>query len=1182
MRSLTASPAGIERAKRALVRKQLTQKAIAQELGIASWATVNKFFNGKGIDRFIFQSICDALDLDWQDVVLLPSEPDPPVPRPPDPGDAAPLLQAVQTQSQAAREALTPRILERIPRSVVTEKYLPAIARGLAGPQPRVVPIIAPAGYGKSTILGDMYDRLQADTPWVGLILCSNLSLSTGFVGFRSHSIVAATFAMVPQVSTTTQASYLESGLGSSLTGMTQSIVTIVQDLNRAYGRGVLLIDTLDLVINREFVPAFSGVLRQLLDAGTTIVFTCRDYEYSDYLEPTRERLAGLSQQVDRQSVPNFTTTEIRLAAERFFQKLEPNTPERGQAFADNILHLSADNRSLQEIIQNPLLLALLCDLFAQDGNVPPDLTVSKLYQRYWYEKVAYCRVERSHSAPLAIAKESLCLSLSQAFFELSRQKLCESAYADELGITTIDAAAYDALLSEGVLERLPSHRIHFFHQTLLEYAIAYWLTRRSAEPQRDWLLETLQQTEISRSQTYWLPILRQYLTLVEPEAEFEQLVQRLNSQDVGIFGAIAYAAVSRQKSAALLGLLPTALQLGEAHQKRLRQALEAAPRQVIEAAWEVLQLLLEQAEHATAANTAKLVGGLMERWWGSLSSRLPDILAAVARRKAEDRSLLLGWLLQPCLPLLEAQPKAQLLAALREHFLLLGHRTKSAVLHLHQLPAVEAVAQADLLARLVAVGTPAQEQVETDLITFVAAILPDQLARGTCALGNSWAEVLYREHPKGWAVVHGRAVGRCAAQDMTVLQPILTMVLAGDTDHLRRNLIALEAAIAAGASSIVAQQITVTPVMALEAVTQTAIVRFLRHVGQILDQDDQETFAVWLQPLAAEQSDRLMPVWDVLADGSLTARRSLQQGIATVAASEQARYQARLMCFESIVVHPPLKDWDKVAQMILVRHYQTLAQTDPLARDRLLAAMGSPLKDIAVAASQGLEVWGLGLDWRECLGLLASRFPGVRFAGLNAILHQYRQGLELAGADLTTICGALAREANQVVARTLCELVADWVQQRRQVPAGVAVAIGGLMTRLVQNGTFEGGMLRVMLAALKAIAQTEDAGLDVEQMRNWVRQLLLAINLIQGQNAESEMIDLLSAMNRLDAGLLAEVVRQDCPLLAARGWVRNVSAVIKTIRRVETKSSPLLDEILAADWCGSGIAAIVIEVRGG
>ncbi len=60
-RSLQLSEAGQQQARQALLVRNLTQKAIANELAIASWSTVNKFFNGKPVDRFIFQEICSPL-----------------------------------------------------------------------------------------------------------------------------------------------------------------------------------------------------------------------------------------------------------------------------------------------------------------------------------------------------------------------------------------------------------------------------------------------------------------------------------------------------------------------------------------------------------------------------------------------------------------------------------------------------------------------------------------------------------------------------------------------------------------------------------------------------------------------------------------------------------------------------------------------------------------------------------------------------------------------------------------------------------------------------------------------------------------------------------------------------------------------------------------------------------------
>jgi hypothetical protein len=70
-RSLRLSEAGQQQARQALLLQNLTQKAISNEQAIASWSTVNRFFNGKPVDRFIFQEICRTLELDWQEVAAM-------------------------------------------------------------------------------------------------------------------------------------------------------------------------------------------------------------------------------------------------------------------------------------------------------------------------------------------------------------------------------------------------------------------------------------------------------------------------------------------------------------------------------------------------------------------------------------------------------------------------------------------------------------------------------------------------------------------------------------------------------------------------------------------------------------------------------------------------------------------------------------------------------------------------------------------------------------------------------------------------------------------------------------------------------------------------------------------------------------------------------------------------------
>ncbi len=69
-RTLVASPRGIEKAKYALIRKNWTQQTLADDVHVASWATISKFFNGVPISYHIFREICTMLELDWQDIAI--------------------------------------------------------------------------------------------------------------------------------------------------------------------------------------------------------------------------------------------------------------------------------------------------------------------------------------------------------------------------------------------------------------------------------------------------------------------------------------------------------------------------------------------------------------------------------------------------------------------------------------------------------------------------------------------------------------------------------------------------------------------------------------------------------------------------------------------------------------------------------------------------------------------------------------------------------------------------------------------------------------------------------------------------------------------------------------------------------------------------------------------------------
>ena len=82
-RSLRASPAGIQRVKRAFALKGWTQDNLAAEVNLKTRQPIWRLFTGQPVDRQVFMDVCQILDLDWREIAD-----NPPVEFP-DPGEAA-------------------------------------------------------------------------------------------------------------------------------------------------------------------------------------------------------------------------------------------------------------------------------------------------------------------------------------------------------------------------------------------------------------------------------------------------------------------------------------------------------------------------------------------------------------------------------------------------------------------------------------------------------------------------------------------------------------------------------------------------------------------------------------------------------------------------------------------------------------------------------------------------------------------------------------------------------------------------------------------------------------------------------------------------------------------------------------------------------------------------------------
>ncbi|HBL13660.1 MAG TPA: hypothetical protein DD379_20130, partial [Cyanobacteria bacterium UBA11162] len=709
-RSLQALPEGIEKAKKALKRQNLTQTALAHEKALASWSTINKFFNGKPVDRAIFMEICETLNLDWQEIAL-PAEVE-------EEDTSDELLAAVQHHAQRARLDLEPYILPRIRRTALLEKCLQLIRHSIERDKQNIIPIIGSAGYGKSTILGSIYDELAAErlsnkSGWIALARCDDLIESVG------------TFAIE---------------LGEKVSGYRESITEIVKRLTAVYGKGVLLLDTLDIVLTKSLVSVLRSLLSEFLEIGTTFVFTCRDQDYSYFFEPYHESFAGFRDRVNSSCrIPPFDDDEVKEAAREFVRlNLRTNTSDNSTDFADKIVALSADSKSLQDITRNPLLLALLCDLFASQGKVPEDLTVSQLYAKYWDWKIAKVR-KTSQSLQVCMAKEKLCLEIAELMYNQSSERLRDFIYESNLNQSEIEVLAYSELKSDGVLKEIGGKRIIFFHQTFLEYAIARWLYgTHTGEQARQQLEGELNASETTYSRYYLWTVFRQLLTLVNL-SEFQRLAHQFNKTKILPFRSLAFAAVSRSEPESvlvLLSLLEIALSKDYAFQEALLVAVNSAPLRHGERVWQVVVKLLEKVGKELINKATEIAAELLVRLPTHSGFRFQEAIDAVTKRMEGTRvskdegyqtfGKLLGTYADKLVLMGEPLIDLEVLCTLKNHYFLFGGNVRSIVINLYLTPDVPTLAQRELLMEISTQPTSESFKEKEKAIALVQRVLPE------------------------------------------------------------------------------------------------------------------------------------------------------------------------------------------------------------------------------------------------------------------------------------------------------------------------------------------------------------------------------------------------------------------------------------------------------------------------
>ncbi len=366
-RSLQASAEGINKAQAALIRNSFTQQGLAGELGI-SRQPVTKFFHGKPVDRYIFVTICEKLNLNWEEIITSSSLPD-------IAQEAS--ISEIETLVQTTREKVHNSIYRRcnvmrvlnmeqpmhldeiytdvhILERVTSRRRLDIedILQGVDKLQKWYSGLAAVERYDKLMILGKPGTGKTTFLKWLAL-LC-NLG---EFQGDRLPIFITLKdFAEAREQPSLLE--YITQHLAEC--GVVAAPHTVLTLLN--HGRVMVLLDGLDAVKEAD-IEWVSQEIRYL---------TTRFYASSFAIAARVSAQAYIFERFTEVEIADFNDQQIADFVTKWFQV-------KNSVKTARFLETIAVNQQLQELATNPLMLTFLCLVFADREDFSEHL--AEIYQ---------------------------------------------------------------------------------------------------------------------------------------------------------------------------------------------------------------------------------------------------------------------------------------------------------------------------------------------------------------------------------------------------------------------------------------------------------------------------------------------------------------------------------------------------------------------------------------------------------------------------------------------------------------------------------------------------------------------------------------------------------------------------------------------------------------------------------
>ncbi|NBD18476.1 MAG: NACHT domain-containing protein [Cyanobacteria bacterium] len=487
-RSLQASPAGIQQAKRAFALIGWTQDNLAAEVNLKTRQPIWRFFTGKPVDRQVFMEICHVLDLDWREIALNPPTEFPEVDNPPPPLDIDQLVQQARSQHRdtiqhrcgilqlldinypvriddiyvdvniletvqnqqsfelTALNNLEPTEFDRVGLGLVEQTQIPGMQAVEIHSKLRV---LGRPGVGKTTFLQHL--AIQCNQ---GNFAAEQVPVYITLREFAEFAKRQGDFSLFNYIRKT----FATSGISNP--SVLETLLT--------QGRVLILMDGMDEVRSQDITPIIQEI-RAFSDKyhRNRFVASCR----------TAAQKFCLRGFTDVEIAP-FTEEQITTFAHKWFTLLSRTATPSGKAQAAQFIQKleSPENWKFRQLVETPLFLHLACWVFHGEGKLPSkqttfykqglDLLLGKWDETKGVERDnAYREFRLPQKMKLLSQLAAITFEKGQYFFEQRTIEQYIEDYLQNLPDTNLDSEELQ-LESEAILKSIEAQ-----HGLLIERA---------------------------------------------------------------------------------------------------------------------------------------------------------------------------------------------------------------------------------------------------------------------------------------------------------------------------------------------------------------------------------------------------------------------------------------------------------------------------------------------------------------------------------------------------------------------------------------------------------------------------------------------------------------------------------------------------------------------------------------